>query len=277
MNGKPFDEGDAAIEEAHGLLRSWTQGLFRFDEHVQSLKYVIAPDGRLIAPVMVAALQTPDTALYIPDDEAPVLELLLSLEAFEERGDAAALADRWRIHHGTEEDINWAVMGIDMVRISDLVIDGDAIVTINPLADVEAGRGVLLQVGATVPGVSGLVGRPLEAQLHELAIEPLIEVRRLGRERSSPSEQLASLGRPGGCVLGGGIRQLPQVPVDTEEDPVIGIGGREVEVGADKAIVLRHGGASYHVADWARPPLESGPWTADESPFGPGAESCPVD
>jgi len=138
MNGKPFDEGDAAIEEAHGLLRSWTQGLFRFDEHVQSLKYVIAPDGRLIAPVMVAALQTPDTALYIPDDEAPVLELLLSLEAFEERGDAAALADRWRIHHGTEEDINWAVMGIDMVRISDLVIDGDAIVRLNPFADVEA-------------------------------------------------------------------------------------------------------------------------------------------
>jgi len=138
MPGKPFDEGDAAIEEAHGLLRSWTQGLFRFDEHVHSLKYVIAPDGQLVAPVMVAALQTPDTALYIPDDEAPVLELLLSLEAFEERGEAAVLADRWRIHHGTEEDLNWALMNIDMVRISGLVIDGDAIVRFNPFADVEA-------------------------------------------------------------------------------------------------------------------------------------------
>ncbi len=138
MTGKPFDEGDAAIEEAYGLLRSWTQGLFRFDEHVHSLKYVIAPDGRLVAPVMVAAMQTPDTALFIPDDEAPVLELLLSLEGFEEEGDMGSLADRWRIHHGIEEDINWAVMDIDMVRISGVVIDGEAIVRINPFMDVEA-------------------------------------------------------------------------------------------------------------------------------------------
>ena len=138
MPGKPFDEGDAAIEEAHALLRSWTRGLFRFDEHVQSLKYVISPDGRLVAPVMVAALQTTDTALHIPDDEAPVLELLLSLEPFEECGEPAALADRWRIHHGTEEDINWAIMDIDMVRISGLVVDGDAIVRANPFTAIEA-------------------------------------------------------------------------------------------------------------------------------------------
>ena len=70
--------------------------MFRFDEHVHSLKFVVAPDGRLVAPVMVAALQTTDTALYIPDDDAPALELLVSLEPFEDAGATAAMADRWR-------------------------------------------------------------------------------------------------------------------------------------------------------------------------------------
>jgi hypothetical protein len=138
MNHEPLEDGETAIENAYAMLRSWTQGLFRFDEHVQNLKYVIAPDGRLIAPVMVAALQTADTALYIPDDESPALQLLLSLEPFEDRGEGGKLADRWRIHHGEEEDINWTTMEIDMVRFSGLVIDGEAIVRTNLFAEVEA-------------------------------------------------------------------------------------------------------------------------------------------
>ena len=138
MTQRPFDEGETAIENAYALLRSWTQGLFRFDDHVQNLKYVIAPNGQLIAPVMVAALQTSDTALYIPDDESPALQLLLGLEPFEDRGEAGALADRWRIHHGEEEDINWVMMEIDMARFSGLVIDGEALVRTNLFAEVEA-------------------------------------------------------------------------------------------------------------------------------------------
>ena len=138
MMTRPFDDSETCIETAYALLRSWTRGLFRFDEHVHSLKFVVAPDGRLVAPVMVAALQTTDTALYIPDDDAPALELLVSLEPFEDGGPSAAMADRWRIHHGSEEDINWATMDIDMARFSGMVIDGEAIVRANTFAPDEA-------------------------------------------------------------------------------------------------------------------------------------------
>ena len=138
MMTRPFDDSETCIETAYALLRSWTRGLFRFDEHVQSLRFVIASDGRLIAPVMVAALQTTDTALYIPDDDSPALELLVSLDPFEDEGEGAALADRWRIHHGPEEDINWTAMDIDMARFSGMVIDGEAIVRANTFAPDEA-------------------------------------------------------------------------------------------------------------------------------------------
>ena len=137
MTKRPFDDSETCIESAYALLRSWTGGLFRFDEHVHSLKFVIAPDGRLVAPVMVAALQTTDTALYIPDDESPALELLVSLEPFHDEGDGAALADRWRFHHGTEEDINWTAMDIDMARFSGMMIDGEAIMRANTFVDDE--------------------------------------------------------------------------------------------------------------------------------------------
>ena len=107
MMTRPFDDSETCIETAYALLRSWTRGLFRFDEHVHSLKFVVAPDGRLVAPVMVAALRTTDTALYIPDDDAPALELLVSLEPFEDEGgrrDGRSMAYPQRIGRGHQLD-----------------------------------------------------------------------------------------------------------------------------------------------------------------------------
>lgn len=86
---------------------------------------------------MVAALHTSDTVLMIPDEHAPVLELLLSLTPFEEDGPDGRWADRWRIYHGDEEDINWAFLDIDMGRMSSIVIDGDALTRANPLVEEE--------------------------------------------------------------------------------------------------------------------------------------------
>lgn len=133
----PLDDSTAIIEEAYALLRSWTRGQLRFDEHIMPCRFVHAPDGRLVAPVMVATLQTADTVLMIPDETAPTLELLLSLEPFDEDGPHGALADRWRIYHGEEEDINWALFGIDMARMSGMIIDGDALLRCNLLQEDE--------------------------------------------------------------------------------------------------------------------------------------------
>lgn len=135
----PLEDGSAIIEEACNLLRSWSKGDLRFDDNIVSCRFVHACDGRLVAPVMVAAMHTSDTVLMIPDEHAPVLELLLSISPFEEEGPDGRWADRWRIYHGEEEDINWVFLDIDMGRMSGIVIDGDALIRTNPLAEDEPG------------------------------------------------------------------------------------------------------------------------------------------
>ena len=135
------DQNDALaiIEEACTLLQGWYKGDLRFDDNIVPCRFVRTDEGRLVAPVMVAALHTADTVLMIPDEHAPVLELLLSMAPFEESGPDGRWADRWRIYHGEEEDINWAFFDIDMGRMSGIVIDGDALLRANPLAEEEAG------------------------------------------------------------------------------------------------------------------------------------------
>lgn len=131
------DDATAIIEEACTLLQGWYKGDLRFDDNIVPCRFVRTDEGRLVAPVMVAALHTADTVLMIPDEHAPVLELLLSMAPFEESGPDGRWADRWRIYHGEEEDINWAFFDIDMGRMSGIVIDGDALLRANPLAEEE--------------------------------------------------------------------------------------------------------------------------------------------
>ena len=133
------DDGAALIEEACTLLQGWYRGDLRFDDNIVPCRFVRTDEGRLVAPVMVAALHTADTVLMIPDEHAPVLELLLSMAPFEESGTDGRWADRWRIYHGEEEDINWAFLDIDMGRMSGIVMDGDALLRANPLAEEEPG------------------------------------------------------------------------------------------------------------------------------------------
>jgi hypothetical protein len=131
---------DPAVEAAIDFLRSHTRGDLRFDGNFRPIKYVIAPeDGRLVAPVMVAMLRSVDTALLVPEDVDGALELMVTLEEFDERDSAhAALADRWRICHGAPEDVRWALMTIDAARFQGLFIDGEAFRESNPLQAGEA-------------------------------------------------------------------------------------------------------------------------------------------
>lgn len=132
---------DSLVENAYAFLRANTKADLRFEEHLRPIKYVIAPDGRLVAPVMVAMLDAVDTVLFVPECVEDSMELMVTLEPFDERGDprnTGAMADRWRIHHGEPEDVRWALMHIDVARFADQVIDGDALMQPNPLAEVES-------------------------------------------------------------------------------------------------------------------------------------------
>jgi hypothetical protein len=127
-----------SIDEAYEFLRGHTTADLRFDEHTRPIKYVISPgDGRLVAPVMVAMLQSADTVLFVPDFADEAMEIQVTLEPFEEHGSRGALADRWRIYHGEPHDVRWALLSIDAARYAGLVIDGRALMRPNPLAAAE--------------------------------------------------------------------------------------------------------------------------------------------
>ncbi len=129
---------DPHVEAAIDFVRGNTRADLRFDGHIESIKYVVAPDGRLVAPVMVAMLTAADTTLFVPDDREGAMELMVSLEAFEESGDMGMLADRWRIYHGEPPDVRWAVMTVDAARFESMFIDGEAFAESNPLIQGEA-------------------------------------------------------------------------------------------------------------------------------------------
>lgn len=132
-----MDDGTLLLDQALKMLHSWTTGVLRFDEIVRPVRYVIAPDGRLVIPAMVAMLSTLDTALHIPDEDPDGLQLLVELHELDADGPEGALTDRWRIYHGEPEDLRWAVLDIDFGRFRGASIDGEAMVVPNALADAE--------------------------------------------------------------------------------------------------------------------------------------------
>jgi hypothetical protein len=129
---------DPIVEDAYAFLRANTTADLRFDEHLRPIRYVIAPDGRLVASVMESMLRAVDTVLFIPECVEDSMEVQVTLERFDEQGEAGALADRWRIYHGQPQDVRWAMMRIDMARHRSHVIDGEALMRPNALAEHES-------------------------------------------------------------------------------------------------------------------------------------------
>jgi hypothetical protein len=126
---------DPHVDAALAFLRGHTKADLQFDEHMRPLKYVVAPDGRLISPVMVAMINAVDTVLFIPSNEDGAMEVMVTLEQFDERtGEGGGAADRWRIYHGEPEDVRWAFMSIDSARFEGVVVDGMALQQSNSLA-----------------------------------------------------------------------------------------------------------------------------------------------
>lgn len=127
-----------SITEARRFLHANLAGEFQFDEHLRPMKIVIGHDGRIVGPVMVAMMEAAQTVLFLPQATDDAMQLLITLEPFEEEGPAAAVCDRWRIYHGEPDDLYWAEFAIDAAKFHDAIIDGDALRHPNPFADTEA-------------------------------------------------------------------------------------------------------------------------------------------
>jgi hypothetical protein len=126
------------LNKALAFLRGHSTSDLRFEEHMRPLKYVVAPDGRFVAPVMVAMLGAVDTVLHVPEYADGAMELMVTLEQLDERGPDGAVTDRWRIYHGEPQDVRWAFMNIDAAKFNGMVVDGQAMMAANPLAAEEA-------------------------------------------------------------------------------------------------------------------------------------------
>jgi hypothetical protein len=131
-----FDE-QQATDAAWTFLRSNSTASIAFGEIHQDVSYVIAPDGRLIIPTMVAMLQPCDTVMFVPEYSNDCMEMHITLLQFTEQGDGGALSDRWQVYHGEPPDVQWAVVSIDAARFHDMFIDGEGLCRKNPFAEVE--------------------------------------------------------------------------------------------------------------------------------------------
>jgi len=133
----PEEEAAVAAREALRHLRSETQGVLSFDEHTQPVRYILDPaTGRIVMPVIAAAVLASEHILHTPDESDDAMSLLLSPDEIDRERDS--LVDRWRAHHSQEQDVNFVSCVIDMVRWRGMVIDGDAMMAPNPLAQEES-------------------------------------------------------------------------------------------------------------------------------------------
>ena len=129
---------EAILNEARAFLRANLSGLIGFDGEFVPIKFVIAPDGALVAPVMVAMLRSFDIVLFLPDESDTSMQVQVTLEEIKDSGEFAALCDRWRIYHGEPEDVRWARFTIDAAKFDGRMYDGLALSEANRLADAEA-------------------------------------------------------------------------------------------------------------------------------------------
>ncbi len=129
---------DRIVSDAREWLRGHLSGYIRFDGERTPIRIVVAPDGSIVTPVMVAMLISTDVVLELPNDDDESMHLMVTLEKFDEHGPHGALADRWRIYHGDPPDVNWARCTVDAVRFAGYFVDGEALMAPNPLAAGEA-------------------------------------------------------------------------------------------------------------------------------------------
>ena len=122
------------VDEAYGFLRAHLSGRIRFDGERVEIRVAPAPDGTLVAPVMVAMLRSVDTVLELPDDGDDGIQLQVTLAQIEETGPDGGLCDRWCIYHGEPPDVRWARMTVEAASFHGHFVDGQALARPNAFA-----------------------------------------------------------------------------------------------------------------------------------------------
>ena len=125
---------DEAVDQTLAFLHANLRGHIRFDGERVPIKVIVAPDGRIVAPVMEAMLRSVEVVLELPDDGDDGLQLMVTLERLDPEGEHAGLCDRWRAYHGDPDDVRWALMQVDASRFREWFVDGEALTEANPLA-----------------------------------------------------------------------------------------------------------------------------------------------
>jgi hypothetical protein len=129
---------DEAVDQTLAFLHANLHGHIRFDGERVPIKVIVAPDGRIVAPVMESMLRSVEVVLELPDDGDDGLQLMVTLERLDPEGEHAGLCDRWRAYHGDPEDVRWALMQADASRFRQWFVDGEALMQANPLAKEES-------------------------------------------------------------------------------------------------------------------------------------------
>ena len=87
---------------------------------------------------MVAMLRAFDVVIFLPAESDEAMQLQVTLEEIHDKGEHAALCDRWRIYHGEPEDVRWARISIDAAKFDGRLFDGLGLMQPNALAEDEA-------------------------------------------------------------------------------------------------------------------------------------------
>jgi len=193
-------------EDAYRFLRSHLAGKIRFDGERIEIRVAPAPDGSLVASVMVAMLRSVDVVLELPDDSDDGIQVQVTLEEIKEDGPMGALCDRWCIYHGEPPDVRWARMSIDAARFHGYFVDGTALARPNPFAAQEPALCRMLNDGmlpAIVRAAETTAGHRLAAA-RVVGVDPWgIDVRaQLGIARIPSPSPLADPAEVGPWVAG---------------------------------------------------------------------------
>ncbi|MAW41317.1 MAG: hypothetical protein CMJ30_02740 [Phycisphaerae bacterium] len=207
-------ELDLELSRTARLIRRHCDASLRFDEHFQPVRYCRATDGRLIVPAMAAMQMAEELVLHVPDATDQSLQLMVTGEPFAEHDALGREADRWRIHFGEPEDLQWLALELDLGKRDGFVFDGEALQEPHAFPEhepallraVQTEQNLIEQRVASILGHAPEDARPVAADQHGLTVRVRLGTVRL--EFEAPQHD------PESSVYLEAVRNLPEIHHD---------------------------------------------------------------
>ena len=207
-------ELDLELSRTARMIRRHCDASLRFDEHFQPVRYCRATDGRLIVPAMAAMQMAEELVLHVPDATDQSLQLMVTGEPFAEHDALGREADRWRIHFGEPEDLQWLALELDLGKRDGFVFDGEALQEPHAFPEhepallraVQTEQNLIEQRVASILGHAPEDARPVAADQHGLTVRVRLGTVRL--EFEAPQHD------PESSVYLEAVRNLPEIHHD---------------------------------------------------------------